>query len=134
MNAADRADVERPARLLLVLYAVWAVVVGIWGGTAPVFTPEARSALAVVTAVLCLTAAVWRTQTLYRWAFGAVFGYSIWSAARVILSDTYTSALTIVGATMYAVIGCSALGFAGMLAVLDGVMQAADHEDDGRER
>jgi len=121
----DAHDGERAGRWLLVVYAIWSAIVGAWGRTAPLFPAELREAFGYTLAAVCLVVAVWPSPGRYRWAFGLVFTYGIWSALRVLAADLASTG-SAVAASAYAAIGASALVAGALVAVLGGITEVAD--------
>lgn len=114
-------------RSILALYAVWSAVIGAWGRTAPLFPTEARAGLGWSLAAACMFAAYWPTPARFRWAFSAVFAFSMWSAVRALV-NTILDGTSIVAAATYATVGLSALSIAVLLAVFSGIATATDIE------
>jgi hypothetical protein len=123
-------SVVRPARILVAGYAAWAVVVGVWGPHAQAFPEALQHAAGIAVAAVCVIAAVHPGGWL-RWAFVAVAGYAMWSVARVIATEEYTSSTTLAGVASYVMIAMAALTTEATTAVLEGIDAAAKvHEAD----
>lgn len=79
--------VDRPARLVLLAVAVWALTIAIWGPVAQWVPGWLRVVFALPVATVSLVAAIWHTRTrvLIALAFGAGFG--AWNIVRIVVTD-----------------------------------------------
>jgi hypothetical protein len=114
----------RPARLMVVIYGLWAAVLGVAGPQADVLPSAPQTVAGVLVAVACGIAAVYPDHFL-RLAYVSVAGYAMWNTARVIADESYAAATTIAGATTYVTMAASALTTEAMTAILEGLDEAA---------
>ena len=114
----------RPARLMVVVYGVWAAVLAIGGPQADVLPSAPQTAAGLAVAGLCMVAA-FHPASLMRIAYISVAGYAMWNTARVIADESYVAATTVAGATTYVTMAASALTVETMTAILEGLDEAA---------
>jgi hypothetical protein len=122
--------VVRPARLMAVVYGLWAAVLAIGGPQAQVLPSAPQAAAGLAVTGLCFYAAV-RPVPGLRLAYVSVAGYAMWNTARVVADQSYSAATALAGASTYLTVAAAALTTEAMTAVLQGIDEAAkDSERD----